>query len=294
MQQTPASPAESSPLSTPRSDAGEDVSNVEEELLQADVNIQESFQTAPAKEDSQAQDFSCPHCGNPYTSERKREVSKPTGRHVQLLTYNQRHLKYKKGKCYKAREAANVGVHSWSCPRCKMRLSNISSAEVICTIGTHRSVLCLQQMQHHIKETCWKNCDQCCERGLAHGPSTCDAFGKEGNCSNCEEAGLACSKQTAQVADCFPERYPGVVTESGDAPDHTTDDAVAKRDKRKPAQSPENSPKSKPKAKRKTKTRPVKGDAAFTFDKANNDNGKFSSSFLRKILIPGAYEGKVL
>ncbi|KAF1917551.1 hypothetical protein BDU57DRAFT_546802 [Ampelomyces quisqualis] len=245
MLQNPASPADSTSLSTPRSDVGELVTHLEEESLKADANTPGFIHPAPADEDGQAQnmktDTDCPHCGRTYASERNRD----------------RHVKDKKTACYKNREAVDVTGNSWSCSRCKMRVSKTDSVE------------------HHIKETCWKNCDQCCKHELTNGLSKCDGFSKEGNCSNCEKAGLACSKQTKQVSDCVPQHLTGEPTKSGDAPGQTAEISLAKRKKRKPDQSPEKSPQSKPKAKRKTKIGPENSCAAPKFgvvDKVDYDD----------------------
>jgi hypothetical protein len=99
--------------------------------------------------------------------------------------------------------------------------------------------------QRHIKETCWKACDECCENNR----TDCNAHSMEGDCTGCEQAKIPCTKHTEAVADCVPELLTAAPAEPVGALRKPVPVARKQPEKRKATKTPEVSPKAKPKRK---------------------------------------------
>jgi hypothetical protein len=127
-------------------------------------------------------------------------------------------------------------------------MSKKYSTEVHNSVIFHRCIL-LTYKQRHIKDSCWKVCDECCESNNAK----CDAFYVKGACKHCVKQGLNCTKHTEPVSDCVPELLTGVHPQPyKSTPRATRAGTTSKQDrgKRKATQSPSASPNSKPVVKR--------------------------------------------
>ncbi|KAF7677844.1 hypothetical protein GT037_004703 [Alternaria burnsii] len=143
----------------------------------------------------------------------------------------ERTLKHTKIACAKDRLGGTISDNVYACPRCKSHMSKKYSTE------------------RHIKDSCWKVCDECCESNNA----TCDAFYVQDACKHCVKQGLKCTKHTEPMSDCVPELLTGVHPRPyKSTPRATRAGTTSKRDrgKRKATQSPSASPNSKPFVKR--------------------------------------------
>ncbi|CAN9299069.1 unnamed protein product [Alternaria alternata] len=143
----------------------------------------------------------------------------------------ERNLKHTKITCAKGRLGGTISDNVYACPRCRSHMSKKYSTE------------------RHIKDSCWKVCDEYCESNNA----TCDAFYVKGACKHCVKQGLNCTKHTEPVSDCVPELLTGVHPQPyKSTPRATRAGTTSKQDrgKRKATQSPSASPNSKPVVKR--------------------------------------------
>ncbi|KAH5176357.1 hypothetical protein HBH77_198970 [Parastagonospora nodorum] len=227
--ESPSSPIESSPLSTPISDEGLDAIEASQivgahTLAREDVRGVLNGGTSGlagshavhADEESSGDDFepsfACPDCDKTYTSARSLK----------------RHVTDKKTVCYKDRE--NDDGTRWSCPRCQAHMS------------IKFSVI------RHIRDTCWKVCDECCEANSGG----CDGHNVAGNCASCEQAGKSCTKHKGPITDCVPMLIIGSPVKPADAISRAKPAPAsrAKGRKRKAVISPSGSPEPKPRAKR--------------------------------------------
>ncbi|KAF2795112.1 hypothetical protein K505DRAFT_360494 [Melanomma pulvis-pyrius CBS 109.77] len=109
----------------------------------------------------------------------------------------------KKSKCATARPSNNVrnmlappkpaskvpiSSDPFSCPRCKWEGSNRFA------------------VQRHIRNACWKICDECCASGNSH----CDGHRQNDNrhCSECRKKEMDCTKRLGPIQGCVPAQIP--------------------------------------------------------------------------------------
>ncbi|CAO2651433.1 Nn.00g040030.m01.CDS01 [Neocucurbitaria sp. VM-36] len=141
-----------------------------------------------------------------------------------------RHLKDKRSRCARNRSHTVADGMKWACPRCNARLGKKYFAE----------------------DSCWRICHECCEAGNTR----CDAFHKDGICTNCEDTGKSCTQYSEAVPDCAPKLLadlPAQAHKPAPRPTHTgAIERSRKREKRKAVESPEVCPESKSVTKRPT------------------------------------------
>lgn len=152
----------------------------------------------------------------------------------------------------------------------------------ICRILTYK--------QRHIKDSCWKVCDECCKSHSA----TCDGFYIDGACKNCAQHGLACVKHTEPVADCAPELLKGAPPQAYKSAPRSSRAGTSVQDdkgKRKATGSPDAGPNSKPVAKRAAAVRGEKRTVTGPGDKAGRLRSLNRSQFKSDEKFRGGQNG---
>ncbi|KAF7443416.1 hypothetical protein Alg130_08842 [Pyrenophora tritici-repentis] len=93
------------------------------------------------------------------------------------------HLADRRSLCGRNLHEASIFKKVWCCPRCGVQMGKKYSTE------------------RHIKDSCWKVCNECCESGKA----TCDAIHSNKPCTHCTDEGKPCTKRTGLLENCEPE-----------------------------------------------------------------------------------------
>ncbi|KAE8828213.1 hypothetical protein PTNB73_06671 [Pyrenophora teres f. teres] len=93
------------------------------------------------------------------------------------------HLSDKRSVCGRNLYESSTNQKVWYCPRCDVQMTKKYSTE------------------RHIRDSCWKVCDECCESRKA----ACDAIHSDGPCTHCTEEGKPCTKRTEPPVHCEAE-----------------------------------------------------------------------------------------
>lgn len=113
-----------------------------------------------------------------------------------LLTALQRHINSTETECAKQRLSLpqlSKPKRKWTCSRCGKACASISSVEVGLRIILDDFLVTLDQ--RHIKNSCWRTCDECVAAGSTH----CDSVTKVGSCRTCEAREVFCTKHTSVI-----------------------------------------------------------------------------------------------